>query len=77
VADLWYKNAVIYCLAVETFMDSDSDGVGDSEGVLLLETDSPSVFAHACERRGRGIAAVHNLASEPCTFYRWLRLGVS
>jgi maltose alpha-D-glucosyltransferase / alpha-amylase len=34
----------------------------------LLETDSPSVFAHACEWRGRGIAAFHNLASEPRTF---------
>ncbi len=27
--DLWYKNAVLYSLDVETFMDSDGDGVGD------------------------------------------------
>jgi maltose alpha-D-glucosyltransferase / alpha-amylase len=33
VADLWYKNAVIYCLDVETFMDSDGDGVGDFQGL--------------------------------------------
>ena len=26
--DLWYKNAVIYCLDVETFMDANGDGVG-------------------------------------------------
>ena len=33
IDDLWYKNAVIYCLDVETFMDSNGDGVGDFEGL--------------------------------------------
>jgi maltose alpha-D-glucosyltransferase/alpha-amylase len=36
--------------------------------LVLLETDNPSVFAHACEASGRGIAAVHNLSPDPCTF---------
>ena len=31
--DLWYKNAVIYCLDVETFMDSNGDGIGDFGGL--------------------------------------------
>lgn len=31
--DLWYKNAVIYCLDVETFMDANGDGVGDFSGL--------------------------------------------
>ena len=31
--DLWYKNAVIYCLDVETFMDADGNGVGDFQGL--------------------------------------------
>ncbi|MCB5175864.1 alpha-amylase family protein [Microvirga lenta] len=31
--DLWYKNAVIYCIDVETFMDSNGDGVGDFQGL--------------------------------------------
>ncbi|WP_281826893.1 alpha-amylase family protein [Jannaschia rubra] len=31
--DLWYKNAVIYCLDVETFMDADGDGSGDFLGL--------------------------------------------
>jgi len=31
--DLWYKNAVIYCVDVETFMDSNGDGVGDFGGL--------------------------------------------
>lgn len=32
-ADLWWKNAVFYCLDVETFLDSDGDGVGDLQGL--------------------------------------------
>lgn len=31
-SDLWWKNAVIYCLDIETFCDSDGDGVGDFAG---------------------------------------------
>ncbi|HEY8579348.1 MAG TPA: alpha-amylase family protein [Beijerinckiaceae bacterium] len=31
--DLWYKNAVVYCLDVETFRDSNGDGVGDFQGL--------------------------------------------
>lgn len=34
IKDLWYKNAVIYCLNVATYMDSDGDGVGDFKGLL-------------------------------------------
>ena len=33
IQDLWYKNAVIYCLDVESFMDGNGDGVGDFEGL--------------------------------------------
>lgn len=33
MSDLWYENAIIYCLDVETFMDSDGDGVGDFKGL--------------------------------------------
>lgn len=31
--DLWYKNAVIYCLDVDTFMDGNGDGIGDFAGL--------------------------------------------
>ena len=31
--DLWYRNAVVYSLDLETFQDSDGDGCGDFEGV--------------------------------------------
>lgn len=31
--ELWWKHAVFYCLDVETFMDSDGDGVGDFPGL--------------------------------------------
>ena len=33
IEDLWYKNAIIYCLDVEKYMDSNGDGVGDFEGL--------------------------------------------
>ncbi len=33
ITDLWYKNAIVYCLSVETFMDSNGDGVGDFRGL--------------------------------------------
>jgi maltose alpha-D-glucosyltransferase/alpha-amylase len=34
INDLWYKNAVIYCLSVGSYMDSNGDGVGDFEGLM-------------------------------------------
>ena len=33
-SDLWWKNAVIHCLDVETYADSDGDGVGDFRGLI-------------------------------------------
>ena len=33
IDDLWYKNAVIYCLDVETYVDGNGDGVGDFAGL--------------------------------------------
>ncbi len=33
IEDLWYKNAVLYCLDVEKYMDADGDGIGDFEGL--------------------------------------------
>ncbi|MGH6884841.1 MAG: alpha-amylase family glycosyl hydrolase, partial [Geminicoccales bacterium] len=32
-ADLWWKNAIVYCLDVETFQDSNGDGIGDLVGL--------------------------------------------
>ncbi|HYG88006.1 MAG TPA: alpha-amylase family protein [Azospirillum sp.] len=34
INDLWYKNAITYCLSVGTFMDSDGNGVGDFKGLM-------------------------------------------
>jgi len=34
INDLWYKNAVIYCLSVGTYMDANGDGIGDFEGLM-------------------------------------------
>ena len=32
--DLWWKNAVFYCLDVETYQDGNGDGIGDFKGLL-------------------------------------------
>jgi maltose alpha-D-glucosyltransferase/alpha-amylase len=34
IADLWYKNAIIYCLDVEKYQDANGDGIGDFEGLV-------------------------------------------
>jgi maltose alpha-D-glucosyltransferase/alpha-amylase len=34
IDDLWYKNGVIYCLSVATYMDANGDGVGDFKGLV-------------------------------------------
>lgn len=32
-SDLWWKSAVIYCLDIETFLDTTGDGIGDLTGL--------------------------------------------
>jgi maltose alpha-D-glucosyltransferase / alpha-amylase len=34
INDLWYKNAIIYCLSVGAYMDANGDGVGDFRGLM-------------------------------------------
>jgi maltose alpha-D-glucosyltransferase / alpha-amylase len=34
MAERWYQESVIYCLDVETFQDSNGDGVGDFRGLI-------------------------------------------
>jgi len=34
INDLWYKNAIIYCVSVGTFMDANGDGIGDFKGLM-------------------------------------------
>jgi trehalose synthase len=46
-SDLWWKNAVVYCLDVETFRDSDGDGVGDFRG-LIDEIDYLAALGVTC-----------------------------
>jgi trehalose synthase len=33
-SDLWWRDAIVYCLDVETFQDTDGDGRGDLVGVI-------------------------------------------
>jgi maltose alpha-D-glucosyltransferase/alpha-amylase len=34
INDLWYKNAIIYCLSVGAYMDANGDGIGDFQGLM-------------------------------------------
>src|SRR3984957_3862204 len=34
INDLWYKNAIVYCLSVATYLDTNADGVGDFSGLI-------------------------------------------
>jgi maltose alpha-D-glucosyltransferase / alpha-amylase len=34
INDLWYKNAIVYCLSVGTYLDTNADGIGDFRGLL-------------------------------------------
>ena len=34
INDLWYKNAIVYCLSVATYMDANGDGIGDFQGLI-------------------------------------------
>ena len=33
IQDLWYKNAIIYQVNVESFQDGNGDGIGDFQGL--------------------------------------------
>ena len=52
INDLWYKNAIIYCLSVETFMDSNGDGIGDFQGHACLYRVIARRERHAARPRG-------------------------
>ena len=58
INDLWYKNAVIYCLSVASFMDANGDGVGDFQG-LMRRLD----YLH-----GLGITAIWLMPFQPSPY---------
>ena len=35
IKDLWYKNAIVYCLSVGTYMDANGDDIGDFPGLAI------------------------------------------
>ena len=55
IHDLWYKDAVIYCLNVETSLDSNGDGIGDfpelTERLPYLASASPASGSFPSIRR--------------------------
>src|SRR6202035_2515725 len=55
INDLWYKNAIVYCLSVGTYLDTNADGVGDFQG-LLRRLDY---------LQGLGVTAICRVAFQP------------
>ena len=58
INDLWYKNSIIYCLSVATYLDSNGDGVGDFPG-LTRRLDYLS---------GLGVTAIWLMPFQPSPF---------
>jgi trehalose synthase len=46
-SDVWWKNAVVYCLDIETFRDADGDGCGDIAG-LIERIDHVAALGVSC-----------------------------
>ena len=68
IDDYWFKNAVLYCLNVATYMDCNGDGIGDFEGL------SPAARLPARARRHLRLAAAVLLLAQPRQRLRRLRL---
>ena len=60
IKDLWYKNAVIYCLSVATYMDANGDGIGDFQGLMrrLAVSSDPVVMLEAALQEAAKAAGV-------------------
>jgi hypothetical protein len=72
IEDLWYKNAVLYCLDVEKFMDSNADGIGDFEELsrrLDYLAGLGVSAASACAR------SLPSSAGATPYGHRWMRVG--
>ena len=44
----WYRKAVIYCVDVDSYSDSDGDGWGDFQGLRPGCRTSPGSASRAC-----------------------------
>jgi hypothetical protein len=63
-SDLWWKSAVVYCLDVETFQDSDGDGHGDFRG-LIQRID---------HLQRLGVTCMWLMPCDPGSLLGWIRL---
>src|SRR5918998_407754 len=70
MGDRWYQKAVVYCLDVDTFQDSDDDGVGDLRGLIgrldyLARLGVTCLWLHPSHNRDDGYDATDFYAVDP------------
>ena len=53
--NLWYKNAVIYCVDVDAFQDQDGDGIGDDVDARAGGSGAMGDVSGKGARGGRGV----------------------
>src|SRR5439155_22732145 len=58
INDLWYKNAIIYCVSVDAYMAANADGIGDFMGLMRRRDYLPALRVTAIRRLP--------LQSQPC-----------
>jgi hypothetical protein len=87
IEDLWYRNAVIYSLDIDTFLDSNGDGIGDIEGLIerLNWTARMIRMRKECPEIGWGEWSIVDAGSPSVAAmryrwrdaldYRWFRVG--
>ena len=71
IDDLWYKNAIVYCLDVEKYVDSNGDGMGTSSGSGVGSITWPAwvLPASGCSRSTHLPTAITGMTSRTTTGY--------
>jgi hypothetical protein len=82
INDLWYKNAIVYCLSVSAYMDANGDGIGDFRGLMnrldyLQGLGVTAIWLMPFQPSHLGRGAVSAKIKEGHQLRQWLKTGGS